>query len=347
MDRNDETSPFIHRGKTPLKRNLEELNVVNECKKYNLNLWQCPSFLFIIMGTITIVGMLSTYFIADKYTEQPEIVALIVIIVTTIIFVIGQLIVKNFEELANANKMKTEFVSIVSHQLRTPLTSVKWSIDLMKRGQIGHQVVPINEFLGNMQESNERMIKLVNDLLDVSRIEMGRIVLRPRSISIEEVAKDVAGDLESLAKASNVVINIKPTTNLSKVYADPERLHLIFQNLIDNSVKYIGHKGKVDIILEKSKDYIKVSIFDDGVGIPENQQKFIFQKFFRSDNVVKRQTVGSGLGLYITKATIEAMGGKIGFWSQESVGTTFWFTVPTCDSVPSCKEREEKENINP
>lgn len=300
-----------------------------ECREYNLGLWQCPSFVFFAMGIINIVAMVSTYFIANRFTDQPEIVAIIVILVTVLIFIIAHTVTQGFDKLAQANKMKTEFVSIASHQLRTPLAAMRWTLNLLNDDKTSNpSAQEQTNYLGLIKESNERMIRLVNDLLDVSRIEMGRIILNPCQVNLYILIKKIIDNYALLAKASNIDINLEANETLPNAYVDPEKISLVIQNLVDNAVKYTKGKGEVKITATADGDHVKVMIKDTGVGIPKSQQKHIFQKFFRSDNIMKHQTVGTGLGLFIAKAIIEDSNGKIWFESEENKGTTFYFTLP-------------------
>ena len=309
-----------------VKKNLAKLHLFRECADYNLGFWECPSFIFFVMGLINIAVMVSTYLIANRFTDQPEIVAILVIAVTAIIFIISHTVTQGFDKLAQANKMKTEFVSIASHQLRTPLSAMRWTLNLLNDGRI--KAEELADYLGLIKESNERMIKLVNDLLDVSRIEMGKILLNPRQTNLYVLIQKIINNFSAYAKANNIVIAIEASKTLPNVFADPEKISLVVQNLIDNAIKYIKGKGEIKISLESNNKSVKAAIKDTGVGIPASQQKFIFQKFFRSDNVMKHQTIGTGLGLFIAKSVVEESGGKIWFESQEGKGTTFYFTLP-------------------
>ena len=298
-----------------------------ECKEYNLPALECPSFVFFLMGLINMVAMVSTYFIARRYTE-PEIVALMVIGVTLVILIIGHTITQSFDKLAQANKMKTEFVGVASHQLRTPLSAMRWTLNLLMEGRLGQLAPEQMNYITLIKESNERMIKLANDLLDVSRIEMGKVVLRPRQTNLYVLIQKTINDFMPLSKASNVNITLEASETLPNVYSDTEKVALVIQNLIDNAIKYTKGKGEVKIKAEIAGKCVKVSIQDSGVGIPQDQQKHVFQKFFRSDNVMKHQTVGTGLGLFIARSVVEESKGKIWFESKLGEGTTFYFTLP-------------------
>ncbi len=312
------------------KQACQKLNFVKQCREYNLSIWQCPSFLFPLTGFITILAMLSTYFVAIKYA-QPEIVALIVALivigVSAILIIIGYLIIKGFEDLAQANRLKTEFVSIASHQLRTPLTGIGWTIDLIRKTKdIGQE--EMMERLNEIDESNQRMVRLVNELLDVARVEQGRMNLKPQKVFLDEVAYELIEEYKPLAKASNVKLVLQKESKIPLIEIDPQGIGLVLRNLIDNAIKYTKGGGVVRVKLTSQGKKIRCEIQDQGVGIPKKDQKSIFYKFFRSQNIMKYQTIGSGLGLFIAKAVIKESDGEIDFWSQEGKGTTFWFELP-------------------
>ncbi len=311
-----------------LKEILAELNFPAQCRKYGLSIWQCPQFLFILMGIIIIGSSLITYAIGERYVEDPYIVALLVLFIAAILFIIAVIITRSFERLAEANRMKSEFVSVVSHQLRSPLSNLKWTIELLMSGRINKVTEKQLEYFKILKENSERMGELVSNLLTVSKIEQGRLPLRKEKIFLKDFIEKLIKEIEIFAKSSNVEIELKAEKNLPQILADPSQLKLVIENLLDNAVRYIKKKGKAELKLRKKDKYIYFEIKDNGVGIPQNDQKYIFQKFFRSGNIMKQQTEGSGLGLYITKSIIEKSGGKIGFESQENKGSTFWFTLP-------------------
>ncbi len=311
-----------------IKKICSHLPFFRECFEYNLSLWQCPSFLFFILGLVNIVAMVGTYFVSNYFTDTPEITALITILVALIIFIIGATVVHGFDRLLETNKMKTEFIRIASHQLRTPLSSLRWANDLLMNGGITKPNEEQMEYLEIIKEGNQRMLKLINDLLDVTKIEMGNLTIAFKPVDLKSIAEQTVKDLAPLAKANNVGIKFSAEENLPFVLSDPEKCQMVFSNLIENAVKYSKGRGEVEISMRREGDSILTDIKDQGVGIPKTQQKNIFQKFFRSDNVMKHQTVGSGLGLFIVKAIVDANKGKIWFKSEENIGSTFYFKLP-------------------
>jgi len=311
-----------------LKKILNQLNIYAQCRRYGLSLWQCPQFLFLVMGVIIVGSILAAYIIGTHYVEDPLTVALIILILVVILFIVAFIITRSFERLTEANRMKSEFVSVVSHQLRSPLSNLKWAIEFLMSGRAGKIEEEQIEYFRILKENISRMGDLVQDLLTVSRIETATLPLKKREFFLADLVKDLISEFETFAKASNVAVKFNGGENLPKAFTDPPRIRLVLENLLDNAIRYIKEKGEVEMRLERKGENLYFEIRDTGVGIPKEDQKYIFQKFFRSENVLRYQTQGSGLGLYIAKAIIEKSGGKIGFKSQEGVGSTFWFTLP-------------------
>jgi len=310
------------------KEILNQLNISAQCRKYGLSLWQCPQFLFLIMGLVITISTLTAYVIGTRYIEDPRMVALIVLFVTAILFIIAVIITNSFERLAEANRLKSEFVSIVSHQLRSPLSNLKWAIELLMSGKLGKIEEKQTEYFKIIKENSNRMTELIKDLLIVSRIETAKLLIKKMEFSLKDLVEELIKEFTPFAKASNVEIKFRAGENLPKIFADQSQIRLVIENLLDNAIRYIKGMGAVEIKIESQEKNIYFEIKDTGVGIPKEEQKYIFQKFFRSENVLRYQTQGSGLGLYISKAIIEKSGGKIGFSSQEGIGSTFWFTLP-------------------
>jgi len=307
---------------------FSQVNIPAVCKKYGLSLWQCPQFLFLVMGVIIIGSSLATYTIGTKYIGDPFTVAFIVLLVTIVLFVIAFVITRSFEGLAETNRRKSEFVSIISHQLRAPLSNLKWAIEFLISGRADSIVAKQLEYFKIIRENSDRMEELVSDLLTISKLEMTNVPQRKQEVDLGELVRDLASKFKPFAESSNVEIKIETEPGLPKVFIDISQIHQVITNLLDNAIRYIKEKGEVDIRISKQKNCLYFEIKDNGVGIPEGDTKYIFQKFFRSENALRYQTQGSGLGLYIAKAVIEKMGGKIGFKSQEGKGSTFYFTLP-------------------
>jgi len=225
-------------------------------------------------------------------------------------------------------KMKSEFVSISAHQLRTPLSIMKWILKMFLDGDFGEVTPKQREYIEKTYQTNERMIKLVNDLLNVSRIEEGRFVYKMELSDLGSICQSMFDAYQEEIKRKNLEFTFNKSQELPKVNVDVEKISLAIQNLLENAIRYTPSGGKIIMSLETKRNYIEFSIKDTGIGIPKSQQERVFTKFFRGSNALKTETEGSGLGLFITKNIIEAHGGKIWFESEEGKGTTFYFTLP-------------------
>ncbi len=226
-------------------------------------------------------------------------------------------------------ELKTEFVSLAAHQLRTPLSAIKWTVKMILEGDLGKINKEQREFLEGTYKSNERMINLVNSLLNVSRIEEGKYISNLVLTDIEELVKKVIISYKKESQKRGTRIEFrKPKKKLPKIMLDVEKMRIAIDNLMKNALKYTIKDGKIIVSLSGRKKEIEISVKDNGIGIPKSQQKMIFIKFFRGTNVSKIDTTGSGLGLYITKNIINAHKGKIRFESKENIGTTFYITLP-------------------
>ncbi|MBU4351340.1 HAMP domain-containing histidine kinase [Candidatus Parcubacteria bacterium] len=331
---------------------FNSMNISKQCRKYNLRLWECPQFLFLVLGIVVITSSIAIYFIGVHYSQDPEIVAFIVLIVSSFLLIISYSIIRSFEKLAEVAKMKSEFIGIVSHQIRAPLSNLKWAVDLLASGK----VEPVSEkqaaYLQILRENSRRMEDMVSDLLIVSRLEADNLPFKKEKASLVELVKSLISQSQPFIKASNVEIELKIEDNLPEIVFDYEKVGQAVGNILDNAIRYIGEadmpketgnigeanvsseagnikdKGKIEVTLRKEANHLCLEVKDNGIGIPKDDQKYIFQKFFRASNASRVQAQGSGLGLYIAKSIIEKLEGKIYFVSREDQGSTFVFTLP-------------------
>ncbi|MDP2910284.1 MAG: HAMP domain-containing sensor histidine kinase [bacterium] len=310
-----------------MNRIIDQLNIPVQCKKYGLGLWECPQFLFLILGLIVIITTVLSYLIGAVYINSPELLALIVLAITAFLLVISFVITQSFQRLAEASRMKSEFINIVSHQLRSPLTNIKWTFEVLTSEDFKVPEEKQEEYFINVKENIARMIELVDDLLVVSKIEEGIFAVVKKEVSLDDLIRSLISRYKVFAESSHINLIFQSGKDVPNIFADSSMLKLVIENLIDNAIRYTRGGGKVEIKTEKQDKKVVVSVSDSGVGIPGEEQKYIFQKFFRAENVLKQRTKGSGLGLYVCKTIILKSGGKIWFESKEGRGTTFYFSL--------------------
>lgn len=246
----------------------------------------------------------------------------------------GIAIIRNTQKDREIEEIKSDFISIVSHELRTPLTAIKGFLSMVIKTDFG----PLNDkqshYLTRVYQSNQRMIDLVEDLLDVSYIESGKINLTINPVGLDSVITNVVSELSGKGEANDITIKVKRHAKLPLVLADETRLHQIMLNLLDNAIKYSMPGSMVQIDCTMQGDELITTITDQGVGIGKGQIDRLFTKFGRIYNPMSVQAGGSGLGLYIVKNLVESHGGRIWVTSQEGKGSKFRFSVPIAKQLP-------------
>ena len=272
-----------------------------------------------------------------------------------------------YEEIKNTNtklekleRLKSEFTSIVSHELRTPLTAIKNSLDIMLSGKTGETTPAMNKFLDMAKRNVTRLSGIINDLLDLTKVEAGKMDFRFEKGSINAPVEFVKNTFENLAKEKNITLVSETEPELPETYIDSQRLEQVITNLVSNAVKFTNENGSIliktetisadDIDREKLfdvknpvfyKNYVKVSVKDSGIGIAQEDIPKVFDKFQQIENSLSRKNGGTGLGLPIAKQLIEAHSGFIWVESELNCGTTFSFVIP----VLSEKEKFEQDFV--
>jgi signal transduction histidine kinase/DNA-binding response OmpR family regulator len=229
------------------------------------------------------------------------------------------------------DRMKTEFVSLVSHELRTPLTSIKGYTEMVLDGDAGEINEEVEEYLGIVFNNAERLVALVNDLLDISRIESGRIQLKLETVDLNEIVQTVKLSMQQKIKEKGQSLSIDIDPQATSVTADKGKLVQVLTNYVSNAYKYTQQGGDLRIEIRRQGDFARVAVQDNGFGISPEDQARLFTRFYRVDNSMTREIGGTGLGLSIVKQLIELQGGAVGLESAPGKGSRFTFTVPLAE----------------
>jgi len=226
------------------------------------------------------------------------------------------------------DRAKTEFVSLASHQLRTPATAVKWYSEMLFNKKTGKLNAKQTRYLSAVYHGNERMVKLIDNLLKVSRIELGKMLIQKEAVNIKKVVEDIVKEQTSEIEKKGHKLIIKNLQKVKEITTDSTLLRAILQNFVSNAIKYTPNKGEIIFTVEKEDSKVIFSVKDNGIGIPKEEQKRIFDKLFRASNSLEVDKEGNGLGLYIAKQMAINLGGKVWFESAEGKGSTFYLELP-------------------
>jgi len=248
--------------------------------------------------------------------------------------IIGSIqVFRDISQEKEVDRVKSELISLASHQLRTPLSAINWYTEALVKEEIGPVTKDQKKYLQQIHHANQKMVELVYDFLNVSRIELGTFSTKLSTINVPELSQGILKEIAPLILQKKLKVKEFYGKRLANVEVDKKVLRLILQNLVTNAVKYTPSKGCIEIRIEfheknSGKGSLVISVADNGYGIPKHQQSKIFTKLFRADNAAKLDTEGSGLGLYLVKSFVDFSKGKISFTSKENEGSTFYVSLP-------------------
>lgn len=232
------------------------------------------------------------------------------------------------------DRMKSEFISLASHQLRTPLSAIKTYTHMLSDGYMGELNDSQKKSLETIISAANRMNELISTLLNITRMESGTIAITRKLLQMDKLAHEVIREVSLLADSKSIKLSVTVKGQASTaIRTDSLIVKEILINLVSNAIKYTPDEGQVKIIIQPRRHDILIEVNDSGWGIPKIAQDQIFTKFFRAQNIVKRETTGTGLGLYLVKGLIEALEGQVWFASKENKGTSFFFTLPRGNRV--------------
>ncbi len=251
-----------------------------------------------------------------------------------------QLFDKDFEltlankRLQNLEQAKSKFISVTTHQLRTPLAAIKWTFHMLLSGNLGTISDDQRNFMQKGYDGTQRIITIINDLLNVDYIEADKSDYNFIAVNLVDLVDSIIFEFTNQAESKKIKLTfVKPTGNLPQVTADPVKVSMVLENLIDNAMKYTPSGGRVTINLSdarinSARSALEVVVSDSGIGVPSAEKDKIFHRFYRGTNAIKAEPDGTGLGLFIAHDIVEKHGGEIWFESKEGEGTHFHFTLP-------------------
>jgi two-component system sensor histidine kinase VicK len=269
----------------------------------------------IAIGVFVVVNFLIvTYFLYASYTHT-------------------KIILQNIEKEKQINTAKNDLISLVSHQLRTPLSAVNWYTEALLHGDMGAINEKQNQYITAVRESNQRMIAMVDSILDASRIDLKTFAVSPEPLGLFDLLEKVTDDFKNQFDYKKINFIKKYASDLGTIVADPKYARLIIENLLSNAIKYTQQGGTISVSAYNLHKQFHITVADTGYGIPIKDFPKVFTKLFRAENILNKDTDGTGLGLYIVHSIISFIGGTIRFESTEGKGTTFFVTLPNKPQV--------------
>jgi PAS domain S-box-containing protein len=309
-----------------LGRSLYESQMLVDAEGRSVPLEKRPTYLSLNKGCRVANSALS-YIGKNKRSVPCAITATPIILNGNIIGSIQ--VFRDISQEREVDRVKTELISLASHQLRTPLSAINWYTEALVKEEIGRLNPGQKKYLGQIRDANQKMIRLVYDFLNVSRIELGTFTVKLSQLDAAALARETVREINPLLEEKELRLKQTYGRGLGSLEADQKILRVILQNLITNAVKYTPPKGKIEVRLDLPRPgLLRLVVKDNGHGIPKEQQAKIFSKLFRADNAAKLDAGGSGLGLYLVKSFIDLCGGKISFTSKENKGTAFTVMLP-------------------
>lgn len=238
---------------------------------------------------------------------------------------------KAYEELKSVDRMKSEFAAIATHEIGTPLSVIRTNIEMIEAGMFGEVSSDQKERLKVMKKNTDYLVKLNREMMDISRIDTGKLKLRKEPTRIGELVRDAAKDMGSFAEGKELEMTINLPDESRVLNCDGERIRQVVNNLVTNAIKFTPKHGKIGVGVENLQDSVMVKVFDNGIGIPKEEHENIFKRFYEIGDHLSHESGGTGLGLAIVKGIVEAHGGEVWTESELGKGSTFYFTIPLQD----------------
>lgn len=295
----------------------------SESRDLGIPIWKLPDVVLVTMAFVNIIVMVATYVLATRYDNDPGKVIILVALEAAIITIIGNVLSESAKKIVETNRLKKEFIQIISHQMRSPLTTMKWQIELLKKKAAQNLTKKQVEQIDKIYEENERLTTMIGDILNMSRVDKNIEHIIYSNIVLEKAVNECITILAGFAKFKKIEIDFNPNKKGNLVCVDNEKMKIAIVSVIENAISYSKKGKKIKITIKPEGKYVVLKIKDQGIGIKLGEQAVVFNKFYRGEGGIKIQPEGTGLGLFMTKKVIEQMGGTIELQSKEGKGSEF------------------------
>jgi signal transduction histidine kinase len=301
--------------------------IKDEAKEYGIPFWKLPDFLVLVMALINIIGMLSTYYLALNFVDDPRTAVLFVAVESAVILVIGGIIAESSRKVIVNYKLKEEFIDLVSHQIRSPITNIKWNLELLKQEKLNEKQ---ERYVNRLAGSIENTVGLVNDFVYLSRLDQSKKELNLRKVNLKELVQNILKEVKIFASSKEIKLKFIDKSEFNCVKTDQKKIKIVINNIIENALKYSYEKGIVEVEIYNDKNKLIIKVKDNGCGIEQESQPYIFDKFYRAKEIRELSVEGTGVGLYVSKVLIQEMKGSIWFESEKNQGSVFYVSLPAC-----------------
>jgi len=291
-----------------------------------VSVWKTPTVMSILVGVLALGIMLIIYFI--RLFDDPLYLLASEFLAVMAVLTVGGFVVRALEEIARANKLKSDFIVIASHQMKNPIAQMYWALELLRKK---HEITHHNDcegFLERVEIAATNLKKLADELLNVAKIDKGEQKVNIMRVDMLSIVYSVIANYAYQVEQKKLSIQVSSQEKTHLILCDEKKMFIAIDNLISNAVKYSPENSIVQVVISQEKHTVKLCVLDFGIGIPERQKSQIFEKFFRAENVRLSGIEGTGLGLYLTKRILESMEGSIDFRSSESGGSCFCIHMP-------------------
>jgi len=310
-----------------MKNLLNQFNFKKSAQNLGVSIWQTPNFLFMVMGIIISATIIILFYLTEDYAD-PRVLIFSECFVVTIMLSVGSNIIGRVTDIAKINRLKTRFIELASSRLKDPLATVHWELEILLERTEGVLNEKQRERIDSIIESNENMISLVKDLLDVVRIEDNKKIEGKDIINMDKLLNKIIYSQKEYAKSKKIKIEYDNQVPERYVKGDRRLVRIAVENVIFNAICFSPKGRKVQVKIVQKNNKLVVKIKDNGHGIPKEEKEYIFSKFFRASNILSHNINGTGLGLYVTKRIVDGSGGRIWFESKQGKGSEFFIEFP-------------------